>query len=96
MKDFFTANTFHKRYRNRTMHGKAIIAVAIAAMMLLSFTACGKLPILGKSDQDTSITGNAAGAVDVTPPADTGISPDGDTAEDKDTPTNEDTAADDS
>ena len=72
------------------MRGKVIIAAAIAATMLLSLTACGKLPFLGKSDQDASITGNAAGAVDVTPPADTSISPD------KDTPTDEDTAADDS
>lgn len=90
MKDFFASGTFHKRCHNRTMCGKAIISAAIAAMMLLSLTACGKLPFLGKSDQDASITGNTAGAVDVTPPADTSISPD------KDTPTDEDTDADDS
>lgn len=96
MKGFFTSDTFHKRCYNRTMRGKAIIAAAIAAMMLLSLTACGKLPFLGRRDQDTSATGNTAGAVDVTPPADTSISPDKDTAEGKDTPTNEDTAADDS
>lgn len=78
------------------MRGKVIIAAAIAATMLLSLTACGRLPFLGKSDQDTSVTGNAAGAVDVTSPADTSISPDKDATEDKDTPTNEDTVADDS
>ena len=77
------------------MRGKAIIAVAIAAM-LLSLTACGKLPFLGKRDQDTSITENTDKSVDTIPPADTSISSDGDTAEGKDTPTDEDTAADDS
>ena len=78
------------------MKYNTLIAALLAVMMLLSLTACGKLPFLGKSDQDASITGNAAGAVDVTPPADTSISPDKDTAEGKDTPTDEDTAADDS
>ena len=96
MKDFFTSDTVHKHCRNSIMRGKVIIAAAIAATMLLSLTACGRLPFLGKSDQDTSVTGNAAGAVDVTSPADTSISSDGDTAEDKDALTNEDTAADDS
>jgi hypothetical protein len=78
------------------MKYNTLVAALLAVMMLLSLTACGKLPFLGKSDQDASITGNAAGAVDVTPPADTSISPDKDTAEGKDTPTDEDTAADDS
>lgn len=96
MKDFFASDTFHKYCRNSTMRGKAVIAAAVAVMMLLSLTACGKQPFLGKSDQDTSITGNAAGAVDVTPPADTSISPNEDTAADKDAPTNEDTSVDDS
>ncbi len=96
MKDFFTSDTVHKHCRNSIMREKVIIAAAIAATMLLSLTACGKLPFLGKSDQDASITGNAAGAVDVTPPADTSISPDKDTAEGKETPTDEDTVADDS
>ena len=95
MKGFFTSDPFHKRCYNRTMRGKAIIAVAIAAM-LLSLTACGKLPFLGKRDQDTSITENTDKSVDTIPPADTSISSDGDTAEGKDTPTDEDTAADDS
>ena len=96
MKGFFTSDPFHKRCYNRTMRGKAIIAAAIAAMMLLSLTACGKLPFLGKSDQDTSITENTDKSVDTIPPADTSISSDGDTAEDKDTPTNEDISVDDS
>ena len=78
------------------MRGKAIIAAAVAVMMLLSLTACGKLPFPGKSDQDTSITENTDKSVDTIPPADTSISSDGDTAEDKDTPTNEDTSIDDS
>ena len=96
MKGFFTSDTFHKRCYNRTMRGKTIIAAAIVAIMLLSLTACGKLPFLGKSDQDTSITENTDKSVDTIPPADTSISSDGDTAEDKDTPTNEDTSVDDS
>ena len=96
MKDFFASDTFHKYCRNSTMRGKAIIAAAIAAMMLLSLTACGKLPFPGKSDQDTSITENTDKSVDTIPPADTSISSDGDTAEDKDTPTNEDISVDDS
>ena len=96
MKDFFASDTFHKYCRNSTMRGKAIIAAAVAVMMLLSLTACGKLPFPGKSDQDTSITENTDKSVDTIPPADTSISSDGDTAEDKDTPTNEDTSIDDS
>ena len=78
------------------MKHKTLVAALLAAMMLLSLTACGKLPFLGKSDQDTSITENTDKSVDTIPPADTSISFDGDTAEDKDTPTNEDTVADDS
>ena len=96
MKGYLKSNASCKHHCNRAMNGRTIIAAAIAAMMLLSLTACGTLPFLGKSDQDTSTTGNAAGTVDATPSANTDISPDGDTTEDKDASTNEDTAADDS
>ena len=78
------------------MKHKTLVAALLAVMMLLSLTACGKLPFLGKSGQDTSITENTDKSVDTIPPADTSISSDGDTAEDKDALTNEDTAADDS
>ena len=78
------------------MKYKTLVAALLAVMMLLSLTACGKLPFLGKSDQDTSITENTDKSVDTIPPADTSISSDGDTAEDKDTPTNEDTSVEDS
>lgn len=96
MKDFFASDTFHKRCHNRTMCGKAIITAAIAAMMLLSLTACGKLPFLGKSGQDTSITENTDKSVNIIPSVDTDISPDEDNTEGKDAPTNGDTSADDS
>lgn len=78
------------------MKHKTLVAALLAVMMLLSLTACGKLPFLGKSDQDTPITENTDKSVDTIPPADTSISSGGDTAEDKDTPTNEDTSVDDS
>ena len=78
------------------MKHKTLVAALLAVMMLLSLTACGKLPFLGKSNQDTSSMGNAVGAVDVTTSVDTSISPNEDTTEDKDTPTNEDTSVDDS
>lgn len=96
MKNYFTSDTYHKRCRNHTVCGKSIIATAIAVMMLISLTACGKQSFLGENDQDTSITENTDESVDIYPSADTGILPDGDTTEDKDAPTNEDTAADDS
>ena len=87
MNDFFTSDTLHKRCCNRTMRGKAMIAAAIAVMMLLSLTACGMQPVLGKSDQDTSITENTNGTVDTPPSPDTDSSPDA--------PANENSAADD-
>ena len=95
MKDYLESNTSYKHHRNRTMNGRTIIAAAIAAMMLLSLTACGMLPFLGKNGQDTSITENTNGTVDTTPSVDTDISPDEDTSGDKDAPSNEDSAADD-
>ena len=78
------------------MKHKTLVAALLAAMMLLSLTACGTLPFLGKSDQDTSITENTDKSADTIPSSDADISPDGDTAEDNDAPTNVDTSADDS
>ena len=95
MKSISEQRTFCKCSRRLPTSGKAIITAAFAAMMLLSLVACGKLPFLGKSDQDTSVTENTDKSVDTIPPADTSISSGGDTAEDKDTPANEDGAADD-
>jgi len=78
------------------MKHNTLVAALLAVMMLLSLTACGKLPFPGTSDQDTSITENTDKSVDIIPSVDTDILPDEDTTEDKDTPTNENTAADDS
>ena len=78
------------------MKYKTLVAALFAVMMMFALTACGKQPVLGKSDKDTSITENTDRAVDTPPSADASISLDEDTSEDKDTPTNEDTAADDS
>lgn len=78
------------------MKHKTLVAALFAVMMMLALTACGKQPVLGKSDQDTSITENTDGAVDTTPSADASISLDEDTSEDKDAPTNGDTSVDDS
>ena len=77
------------------MKYKTLVAALLAVMTLLVLTACGKQPVLGKSDQDTSITENTDGAVDTTPSADASISLDEGTSEDKDAPTNGDTSADD-
>ena len=87
MNDFFTSDTLHKCCCNRTMRGKAMIAAAIAVMMLLSLTACGKVPPTGNGDQATSITENTNGTVDTPPSSDTDSSPDA--------PVNENSAADD-
>ena len=64
-------------------------------MMLISLTACGKVPPTGNSDQDPSTEENAGGTVEMVPSTDTDSSSDADTAEGKDTPANEDGAADD-
>ena len=95
MKSISEQRTFCRCSRRLPTSGKAIIAAALAAMMLFSLTACGKVPPTGNSDQDTSTAGNAGGTVEMVPSTDTDISPDEDTAEGKDTPANEDGAADD-
>lgn len=95
MKSISEQGTFCKCSRRLPTSGKAIIAAAIAAMMLLSLTACGKVPPTGNSDQDPSAAGNAEGTVEMVPSTDTDGSSDADTAEGKDTPANEDGAADD-
>lgn len=95
MKDIFEPSTFCRCSRRLPTSGKAIIAAAIAAMMLLSLTACGKVPPTGNSDQDPSAAGNAGGTVEMILSTDTDSSSDADTAEDKDTPANEDSTADD-
>lgn len=95
VKDYLESNASYKHHRNRTMNGRTIIAVAIAAMMLLSLTACGKVPPTSNSDQDPSDAGNAGRTVEMVPSTDTDGSSDADTSEGKDTPANEDGAADD-
>ena len=87
MKDIFKPSTFCKCNRRLPTSGKAIIAAAIAAMMLLSLAACGKVSPTGNGDQDTSAAGNAGGTVEIIPSTDTDSSPDA--------PANEDSAADD-
>ena len=81
MKSISEQRAFCRCSRRLPVSGKAIIAAALAAMMLFSLAACGKVPPTGNSDQD--------------PSADTDISPDEDTSGGKDTPANEDGAADD-
>lgn len=85
--DYLESNASYKHHRNRTMNGRTIIAAAIAAMMLLSLTACGKVPPTGNSNQDPSAVGNAGGTVEMVPSTDTDSS--------SDTPVNENTDADD-
>ena len=87
MKGIFEPSTFYKCSRRLPASGKAIIAAALAAMMLLSLTACGKVPPTGNSDQDPSAVGNAGGTVEMVPSTDTDSS--------SDTPVNENTDADD-
>ena len=95
MKGIFEPSTFCKCSRRLPTSGKFIIAAALAAMMLISLTACGKVPPTGNSDQDPSAAGNAGGTAEMIPSTDTDGSADADTAEGKDTPANEDGAADD-
>ena len=85
VKDYLESNASYKHHRNRTMNGRTIIAAALAAMMLLSLTACGKVPPTGNSDQDPSAAGNAGGPVERVPSTATDGSSDADTAEGKDT-----------
>ena len=89
MKGIFEPSTFCKCSRRLPTSGKFIIAAALAAMMLISLTACGKVPPTGNSDQDPSAAGNAGGTVEMIPSTDTDGSADADTAEGKDTPANE-------
>lgn len=63
--------------------------------MLLSLTACGKVPFPGKVNQEVSITGNMEKSVDVAPSADKSISSDEDTTDEKNDQPNVDTATDD-
>ena len=87
MKSISEQETFCRCSRRLPTSGKAIIAAAIAAMMLLSLTACGKVPPTGNGDQDPSAAGNAGGTVEIIPSTDRDSSPD--------VPANEDSAADD-
>lgn len=95
MKSISEQRAFCKCSRRLPTSGKFIIAAALAAMMLISLTACGKVPPTGNSDQDPSAAGNAVGTVEMILSTDTDSSSDADTAEDKDTPANEDSTADD-
>ena len=95
MKSISEQRTFCKCSRRLPTSGKSIITAALAAMMLLSLAACGKVPPTGNGDQDPSAAGNAGGTVEMVPSTDTDGSSDADTSEGKDTPANEDGAADD-
>ena len=84
MKSISEQETFCRCSRRLPTSGKAIIAAAIAAMMLLSLTACGEVPPTGNSDQAPSAAGNAGGTVEIIPSTDRDSSPD--------VPANEDSA----
>ena len=88
MKSISEQRTFCKCSRRLPTSVKLIIAAALAAMMLLSLAACGKVPPTGNSVQDPSTAGNTGGTVEMIPSTDTDSSPDAST--------NEDGAADDS
>ena len=87
MKSISEQRAFCRCSRRLPVSGKAIIAAALAATMLLSLAACGKVPPTGNSDQDPSAAGNAGGTVEMVPSTDTDSSPD--------IPANDDSAADD-
>ena len=87
MKSISEQRTFCKCSRRLPVSGKSIIAAALAAMMLLSLAACGKVPPTGSSNQDPSAAGNAGGTVEMIPSTDTDSSPDASA--------NDDSAADD-
>ena len=95
MKDFIESDIFYKRCDNRSMNGKLIIIAVTIAMLSFSLSACGKLPSSNKDGQSTSNIENSLESVEIIPSTDTGISSGEDTSEDKKTPINEDTAADD-
>ena len=95
MKDFIESDIFYKRCDNRIMNGKLIIIAVTIAMLSFSLSACGKLPSSNKDGQSTSNIENSLESVEIIPSTDTGISSGEDTSEDKKTPINEDTAADD-
>ena len=88
MKSISEQRAFCKCSRRLPTSGKSIIAAALAAMMLLSLTACGKVPPTGNSDQDPSAAENTGGTVEMIPSTDTDSSPDASA--------NDDSAADDS
>ena len=87
MKSISEQRAFCKRSRRLPTSGKSIIAAALAAMMLLSLAACGKVPPTGNSDQDPSAAENTGGTVEMIPSTDTESSPDASA--------NDDSAADD-
>ena len=95
MKHFFTYFKTELKLSVRDMNGKMIIIAVTIAMLSFSLSACGKLPSSNKDGQNTSNIENSLESVENIPSTDTGISPGEDTSEDKKTPINEDTAADD-
>ena len=95
MKHFFTYLKTELKLSVRDMNGKMIIIAVTIAMLSFSLSACGKLPSSNKDGQNTSNIENSLESVEIIPSTDTGISSGEDTSEDKKTPINEDTAADD-
>lgn len=87
MKSISEQRALCKCRRRLPASGKSIITAALAAMMLLSLAACGKVPPTGNGDQDPSAAGNAGGTVEMVPSTDTDGS--------SDAPANEDSTADD-